>query len=117
MPTNIKSRLLTWFVPLVLIIAVIVAVNVAAPFLIERTADFFDEGMSREMARNTFDTFLRLLKVLLWMSLVVVIVRVFNSVVFNTTFDAKRGRRTSILLRNVFSITIYLVAFFIIFKS
>jgi small-conductance mechanosensitive channel/CRP-like cAMP-binding protein len=117
MPTGKKSSILAWLVPLVLIVAVIVAVNIAAPFLVGNGADFFDEGISREMARNAFDTFLRLLKVLLWMSLVVVIVRVFNSIVFNTTFDAKSGRRTSILLRNVFSIIIYLVAFFIIFKS
>jgi small-conductance mechanosensitive channel len=117
MPTSKKSSFLTWLVPLVLIVAVIVAVNVAAPFLVGNGADFFDEGMSREMARNAFDTFLRLLKVLLWMSLVIVIVRVFNSIVFTSAFDAKRGRRTSILLRNIFSITVYLVAFFIIFKS
>lgn len=117
MPTSAKSRLLAWLVPLALTIAVIIAVNVAAPFLVERTAEFFDEGISRKMAQDTFDTFLRLLKVLLWMSLVVVIVRIFNSIVFTSAFDAKRGKRTSILIRNIFSITVYLVAFFIIFKS
>lgn len=108
---------MAWVIPFVLIVAVIVAVNIAAPFLIEQTAEFFDEGMSRTMARDTFDTFLRLLKVLLWMSLVVVVVRFLNSIIFTSAFDAERGRRTSILIRNVFSITIYLVAFFIIFKS
>lgn len=118
MPTSAKSRLLAWLAPLALTITVIIAVNVAAPFLVERTAEFFDEGMSRKMAHDTFDTFLRLLKVLLWMSLVVVIVRIFTSIVFTSAFDdAKRGKRTSLLLRNIFSITVYLVAFFIIFKS
>ncbi|MDQ4122484.1 MAG: mechanosensitive ion channel family protein [Acidobacteriota bacterium] len=117
MPTSVSSRLVTWLIPLTLIIAVIIAVNVAAPFLIEHTGDFFDEEMSRNMARNSFDTFLRLLKVLLWMSLVIVIVRIFNSIVFTSAFDAQRGKRTSVLIRNIFSITVYLIAFSIIFKS
>src|SRR5918998_2135167 len=108
MPTRKKSPLLAWLAPLGLIIATIVAVNIATPFLVENTAGFFEEGMPRKMAGDTFDTFLRLLKVLLWMSLIVVVVRVFNSIVFTSAFDAKRGKRTSILIRNIFSITTYL---------
>lgn len=117
MTTRIQSRLLAWLVPLALLIAVIIAVTLTAPYLTEHIADFFDEGMSRKMAHDGFDTFLRFLKVLLWMSLVIVIVRIFNSIVFTSAFDAQKGKRTSILIRNIFSITAYLVSFFIIFKS
>lgn len=117
MPASKKSRILAWLIPLALIVAAIVALNVSAPFLASHIADFFDEGVTRQMARDSFDTLLRLLKVLLWMSLVVVTVRIFNSIVFTSAFNARRGKRTSILIRNVFSIAVYLIAFSIVFKS
>lgn len=117
MTTDPKSRLLAWLVPLVIIVAVIAGVNFSASFIVEKVAGFFDEGISRSMAQTTSENFLRILKILLWMSLVIVVVRVFNSLVFTSSFVDKRGRRASLLLRNVFSITTYIVAFLIIFKS
>jgi small-conductance mechanosensitive channel/CRP-like cAMP-binding protein len=112
-----KSRLLAWLFPLGLIIAIIVAVSVSAPFLNENIAGVFAEGMPRQMASDTFETFLRLIKVLLWMSLIIVIVRIINSIIFTPSFNDKRGKRASILIRNIFSISIYIIAFSLIFKS
>ena len=117
MATRTKSRFITALIPFGLIILMLMALNVAAPFLIEYTGNLFAEPMSQKMAKDTFDTFLRLARILLWMSLVAVIISFINSIVFTAGFRAKRGQRTSILIRNIFSITTYIVAFFIIFKS
>jgi small-conductance mechanosensitive channel/CRP-like cAMP-binding protein len=115
--TRPKSGFFAFLITLILLLAMAVALNAVAPFLIEYVGGFFDEPVSRKMAGDTFDTFLRLAKVLLWMSLVVIVVRFINSLVFGARFRQEQGKQTSALARNVFSITVYIVAFFIIFKS
>lgn len=67
-------------------------------------------------AGETFDNIVRLIKITLWMSLVIVIVRFLNALIFNRALR-QQINQTSSLLRNVFSITLYLIAFFVIFKS
>ncbi|MEP6924868.1 MAG: mechanosensitive ion channel domain-containing protein, partial [Pyrinomonadaceae bacterium] len=69
------------------------------------------------VAGETFDNLVRLAKIMLWMSLIVIIVRFLNALLFSAAFRQERGSQASSLLRNVFSITIYLVSFFVIFKS
>jgi small-conductance mechanosensitive channel len=51
------------------------------------------------------------------MSLVIIIVRFTNRLVFGAALRRSDNNQASSLLRNVFSITIYLVAFFVVFKS
>ncbi len=63
------------------------------------------------------ENFLRLLKIVLWMILVVSIVRFLDFLIFRTAFRSASQNELSSLLRNVFSIIIYIVAFFIIFNS
>ena len=62
------------------------------------------------------DQIFRILKIVLWMSLIVSIVRFLNQLIFSTAFRQK-SQEISSLLRNIFSIIIYIVSFFVIFNS
>ena len=117
MKTHIREQIFASFIPFIIIIALIVALSLGEPFLETYILGFFQEGMSRQMAGDVFGNVLRIAKILLWMSLVIVAVRLVNSIFFSAAFRQKRDNQTSSLLRNVFSITVYAVAFFIVFKS
>ena len=67
-------------------------------------------------AASLFVQVIRIIKVILWMSLIIAIVRFANFLIFNTAFRSHEYKISS-LLRNVFSITIYIVAFFVVFSS
>ena len=67
-------------------------------------------------AASLFVQVIRIIKVILWMSLIITVVRFTNFLIFNTAFRSHEYRISS-LLRNVFSITIYIVAFFVVFSS
>ena len=62
------------------------------------------------------DHIFRILKIILWMSLIVSIIRFVNQLVFGTAFRSNSYEIAS-LLRNVFSIILYIVSFFVIFNS
>lgn len=117
MKSNLITKFFASLIPSAILIALLFALSVAAPFLESYILQFIQEGMPRQMAGDTFQTFLRLAKVFLWMALIIVIVRFLNSIIFSATFRAQRGQQTSSLIRNVFSITVYIVSFFIIFKA
>ena len=70
-----------------------------------------------ETAAILFDNLLRIVKIALWMTLVIAIVRFLDFLIFATAFRTSNQQEISSLLRNVFSIIIYIVAFFIIFNS
>ena len=78
-----------------------------------------NDGASQEMgatAVSLFEQILHVVKVILWMTLIISIVRFANFLIFNTVFSSHEYK-ISTLLRNVFSIIIYVVAFFVIFSS
>ena len=80
---------------------------------------FFFSATDVRMGKTAFmlfDQVLHVVKVILWMSLVISIVRFANFLVFSAAFRSGEYKISS-LLRNVFSIIIYIVAFFVIFKS
>jgi small-conductance mechanosensitive channel/CRP-like cAMP-binding protein len=74
------------------------------------------DGKMGATAVLLFEQILHIIKVILWMSLIVSIVRFANYLIFSTAFRSNEYKISS-LLRNVFSIIIYIVAFFVIFNS
>jgi small-conductance mechanosensitive channel len=82
-------------------------------------ASFFGATDSHmgDTASVLFDNFLRIIKIVLWMTLIIAIVRFIDFLIFGTAFRTTNQYELSSLLRNVFSIIIYIVAFFIIFNS
>jgi len=74
------------------------------------------DGRMGATAVILIDQVLRILKIVLWMSLIVSIVRFVNQLIFSTAFRS-RSHEVSSLLRNIFSIIIFIVSFFVIFNS
>ena len=81
--------------------------------------DFFGTTDRRmgDTATVLFEQLFRILKIVLWMSLIVSIVRFLNHLVFSTALKRSNSYEISSLLRNVFSIIIYIVSFFVVFNS
>ncbi len=81
-------------------------------------ASFFgrnDEQMGNT-AVNLFANLFSIIKIVLWMTLVIAVVRFINYLAFNTFFRVGQ-REVSNLLRNVVSIIIFVAAFFVILQS
>jgi small-conductance mechanosensitive channel len=74
-------------------------------------------GMMTETAISLVANILHLVKIFLWMALVIAFVRFVSSLIFATAFRNASQSEISSLVRTVFSIVIYIVAFFIIFQS
>ncbi|MDQ3321358.1 MAG: mechanosensitive ion channel family protein [Acidobacteriota bacterium] len=74
-----------------------------------------DEQMGNT-AVNLFDNLFSIIKIVLWMTLVIVVVRFISFLVFNTFFRSGQ-HEISNLVRNVVSIIIFIAAFFVILQS
>ena len=90
----------------------------AEVFLKEHFPNFFDAtgDEMNKTAAMLFGQILHVIKIILWMSLIVAVVRFANFLIFSTAFRSNEYKISS-LLRNVFSIIIYVVAFFVVFNS
>ncbi|MGB7070178.1 MAG: mechanosensitive ion channel family protein [Pyrinomonadaceae bacterium] len=80
------------------------------------TSDGSPPGMMIETSVSLFVNILHILKIILWMALVISIVRFIGYLIFGNAFRSGQSEISS-LLKTVFSIIIYVVAFFIIFQS
>ncbi len=101
-----------------IILVLIVFLFIESP-LNNYVASFFGSTDSNMGITATvlFDNFLRIVKIVLWMTLVIAVVRYLNFLIFGAAFRSSAQSEISALLRNVFSIIIYIVAFFVIFNS
>jgi len=72
------------------------------------------EGKMADTATALLIQIFRIIKIILWMSLIVSIIRFINQLIFST---ALRSNEISSLLRNIISIILYIVSFFVIFNS
>ena len=70
-----------------------------------------------ETAVTLFKNILRIVNVIIWMTLVISVIRFLDFLIFRAALLASNQNEISSLLRNVFSIIIYIVAFFVIFQS
>ncbi len=77
-------------------------------------------GMAGQVGRTIESLFLNLLhiiKIILWMTLVIIFVRYLNYIIFNVVLRNNTQTEISSLIRSVVSIIVSIVAFFIIFQS
>ncbi|HEY0657834.1 MAG TPA: hypothetical protein VGD05_05145, partial [Pyrinomonadaceae bacterium] len=92
--------------------ATIILILIVFPFielpLKNYIASFFGATASHlgDTATVLFDNFLRIIKIALWMTLVISIVRFLDFLIFGAAFRASNQHELSSLLRNVFSIII-----------
>lgn len=101
---------------------IITLILIVLPFIEAPLSDYVktlfgstDEQMGKTAA-SLLEQLFRILKIIFWMSLVVSIVRFINQLIFSTAFRSN-SHEISSLLRNIFSIIIYIVAFFVVFNS
>ena len=116
------SELRNKFVFFIIFAGIITLLLIVFPFvelpLKDYVSTFFGttDGRMGVTAAILLDQVFRILKIVLWMSLIVSIVRFVNQLIFNTALRSNSYEISS-LLRNVFSIIIYIVSFFVIFNS
>jgi small-conductance mechanosensitive channel/CRP-like cAMP-binding protein len=82
--------------------------------------DLTDESskvMVNVTVAKALDTAFRILKILLWMSIVIAAVRFVAQLVMQTIFRGSTQTEVSSLLKTVFSIVVYIIAFFLIFQT
>jgi small-conductance mechanosensitive channel len=87
--------------------------------LVDYAKSFFnstDEHMGTTAA-SLLAVFLKIIKIILWMGLVITIVRILSNIVTNTILRNTGSYEITTLLRNVFSIVIYVIAFTMLVKS
>ena len=118
-PTELRKQFLIFIIFAGVVTAILTILSFVEDSLKRYVADFFsstDEKMGAT-ASQLFEHLLKIVEIILWMALVVGIVRFINSVVFGTALRKTNSYELSSLLRNVISIIIYIVAFFVIFNS
>ncbi len=116
--SELRNRFLFFIVFAGILTLAIIAIPFLEPYLNQYIQEFFGATDARmgETAATLLDQILRIAKIVLWMSLIISIIRFINFLIFGTAFRSN-SHEISSLLRNVFSIILYIVAFFVIFNS
>ncbi len=68
-------------------------------------------------AGGLFDTFIKLFKIVLWLGLFIALIRLFNSLIFNNLLRRIGNSELAMLVRNVITMILYIIALTIIVKS
>ena len=97
----------------------IILVPLVEPILTRYVTEIFasTDTQMGETANKLVGQILRIFKIILWMALIITIVRFINTAIFGAAFRKTNSQEFSSLIRNVLSIIIYIVAFFVIFNS
>ena len=116
------SALRNKFIFFIIFAGIVTLFLIVLPFvelpLKDYLSNFFGttDGRMGVTAAILLDQLFRILKVILWMSLIVSLVRFLTQLIFSTALRSN-SYEISTLLRNVFSIIIYIVSFFVVFNS
>lgn len=109
-------------VPFLILLGTLLALLTVLPFTYDYIAGYImkvmgatDEQMGLT-AVSLFDNIYRVIKIILWMTLVVAIIRFLNSLIFSTFLNSA-SYEISTLLRNVLSAIFFIVALIIILQS
>ncbi len=116
--SELRNRFLVFIIFAGIITLALIVIPFVEPHLNQYIQEFFGATDARmgDTAATLFDQILRIVKIVLWMSLIISIIRFVNYLIFSTAFRSSSYEISS-LLRNVFSIILYIVAFFVIFNS
>jgi len=116
---KLRKQFLIFIIFAGIVTTLIIVLPVIKPHIKEYVAELFastDSQMGQTASQLT-GHLLNIFTIVLWMSLVVMVVRFINSIIFGTALRKTNSYELSALLRNVLSIIIYIVAFFVIFNS
>lgn len=116
---NLKRNFLIFIILAVTISVALILFKFVEPTLRAYVLNIFsstDDQKMGETAVNLFDNLIPIFKILLWMVLVVAFVRFLNVLISSTILSSSQYE-VSNLLRNVISIIIFIVAFFILLQT
>ena len=116
--SGLQKRFLIFIILAVTIFLALILVSFIEPTLRQYVESIFNstDVQIRETAVNLYDNLIPIVKILLWMILVVAFVRFLNVLIFSTILSSSQYE-VSNLLRNVISIVIFIVAFFILLQT
>ncbi len=81
------------------------------------SVDGTEPGQAATTVLGLVVNLLLIIKIILWMSIVVSVVRLFTQLIFTSALKKTGQQEVSSLLRTILSVIIYIVAFFIIFQT
>ncbi|MBA3632266.1 MAG: mechanosensitive ion channel family protein [Acidobacteria bacterium] len=126
------SELQKRIIPFVIVIGTVSFLLLSIPSFVEPTLTSYVEpvltsyfksffGSTEKQMGDTavilFENLLRIFKIILWMTLIISIIRLFNYLIFGAALRNTNTYELSGLIRSTISITIYIVAFFIVFQA
>ena len=116
--SGLQKKFLIFIVLAVTVTLALIFLKFIEPTIREYILSIFsttDEHMG-QTAVSLFDNLIPIIKILLWMILVVAFVRFLDALIFTTVLSTNQYE-VSNLLRNVFTIVIFIVAFFILLQT
>ena len=118
-PSELRRQSFVFIILAGILTAAIISVPLVEPILTKYITSLFasTDAQVGETANQLFTQILNIFKIVLWMALIVTIVRFVNKFVFGAAFRKSNSQELSTLIRNVISIIIYIVAFFVILQS
>lgn len=111
------------FLAIVSLILFCLPLILSAVFNLQVTVDGAIVPVEAEMSKYVKASFglitnmFRIVKILLWMSIIISIVRFINYLIFSVALKKPNENEIASLLRTVFTIIIYIVTFFILFQT
>lgn len=103
-----------------IIVLILIILSFLQDDLINYSLQLFNKLSDRQYGERgllLLDHFFRLIKIGLWLALIIAAVRYIDFLIFRAALRNSNQNELSSLLRNVFSIIIYIVAFFVVFNS
>ncbi|MGI9036726.1 MAG: cyclic nucleotide-binding domain-containing protein, partial [Pyrinomonadaceae bacterium] len=118
-PDELRRQLFIFIVLAGILTAAIIVEPLVEPFLTRYVTNLFASTNARmgETANQLFTQILSIFRIILWMALIITIVRFINKFIFGTALRKTNSQELSTLIRNVVSIIIYIVAFFVVLQS
>ncbi len=119
MQSEFRKQLVLFLVLATIVVLILLVFPFVETPLVNYAKSFFDstdEHMGTTAA-SLLATFLKILKIVLWMILVIAVVRILSNIVTNTILRNTGSYEITTLLRNVFSIAIYIIAFTMLVKA
>jgi small-conductance mechanosensitive channel len=119
--SDLRKQFFVFISATIVIVAALILLKFIEPPIIEQYLPAFlasiNQGQAEKIAFNLLYNFFRILTIILWFILVVSFVRLINVLLFETLLRKTSSYEISALVRNIFTIIICLIAFFIILQS
>jgi small-conductance mechanosensitive channel len=117
--SELRKQFLLFIVFAGVVTIALIFLPIIAPFLLRYIVSVFSsiDPQTGETASELFNQIHNILTIVLWMALVIAVVRFINAVVFGTALRKTGAREMPMLIRNVISIIVFIVAFFVILQS